>query len=173
MRHTRWTELDSSEGAGAHRADLLGSQLQIEYAEGGAVRLLGPGLAITMDPDEARMYGVRLIEAATRSEGEATVRHLPRLQEVQQCRAILEGYMPTVRCQKGEGHLGGRHAGVAPDGTVQRWSDTTASAAETAVIPETGAYLACGVAHPEAVPEFRCAHPEGHPGQHGRGVLRW
>jgi hypothetical protein len=66
-RYTRWTEL----GDGLLAADLLGSRFPISVDPSSGRVFMGEH---EMEPDEARMIGVRLIEAATRADGDRTVR---------------------------------------------------------------------------------------------------
>jgi hypothetical protein len=65
-RYTRWTR------AGAELvADILGGRFQVGADETtGLVRFAGADLT----PDEARLYGVRLVEAAALADGGRAVR---------------------------------------------------------------------------------------------------
>lgn len=79
--YTRWTRKGSK-----FLADILGSRFDIgANSETGQVTLtvsMAPGSAagvapkvdLDMDPDEARMIGVRLIEAAVHADGERAIR---------------------------------------------------------------------------------------------------
>lgn len=65
-RYTRWTVTGP-----ALTADILGSKFQLQaFPEQGEVHFAGTRLS----PDEARLYGVRLIEAAALADGDAAVR---------------------------------------------------------------------------------------------------
>lgn len=70
--YSRW-----SRGRSRTSADILGPAVRIEYdTDAGRVHVaVGEGAApVNADPDTARMIGVRLIEAATRAEGDRRVR---------------------------------------------------------------------------------------------------
>jgi hypothetical protein len=71
MRGTyfRWTRRETDDGVAA---DILGSDVRIVYWSGGKISATVPDR--DLDPDEARMIGVRLIEAATRAEADSSVR---------------------------------------------------------------------------------------------------
>lgn len=65
----RWTEEDK----GKYKADILGAGIDIRaFREDGKVVAVIPNVA--MDPDTARMIGVRLIEAAVLADGERSIR---------------------------------------------------------------------------------------------------
>jgi hypothetical protein len=70
--YTRWTRVSPRRV----RADILLPQVEIQYdAEASEIQAkIGGEELISMDPDTARMIGVRLIEAATRAEGDLRVR---------------------------------------------------------------------------------------------------
>lgn len=68
--YTRWTRVSPRRV----RADILLPQVEIQYDEGEVQARIGGEELVSMDPDTARMIGVRLIEAATRAEGETRVR---------------------------------------------------------------------------------------------------
>jgi hypothetical protein len=69
--YTRWTESDD---AGVLLADLLGTRHDIA-ARPASGHVLFDGQE--MAPDEARMYGVRLIEAASLADGPRAIRSRP------------------------------------------------------------------------------------------------
>ena len=70
--YTRWTQQSERRV----RADVLLPQVDIQYdvGAGEVVARVGGGEPLVMDPDTARMIGVRMIEAATRAEGERRTR---------------------------------------------------------------------------------------------------
>jgi len=76
MRGTyfRWTRIRATEDTPEHlRADILGSDITIEaHPDAGTVRAMIPRRP--MDADEARMIGVRLIEAAALADNGRSVR---------------------------------------------------------------------------------------------------
>jgi len=73
--YTRWT----SDPDGHLHADLLGTPIQITaHPDTGHVAITTYGNTLTglvTTPDEARLYGVRLIEAAALADGDRSVRH--------------------------------------------------------------------------------------------------
>jgi hypothetical protein len=69
-RYTRWTRAGS-----ALVADILGGRFQVGADEAaGVVSFAGADLT----PDEARLYGVRLVEAAALADGGRAVRDVAR-----------------------------------------------------------------------------------------------
>jgi len=76
-RYTRWTR----PGGGAHLvADILGARYEIQaWTNLGRVSLSPQDLEALegMSPDEARLLGVRLIEAAALADGERAIRDMP------------------------------------------------------------------------------------------------
>lgn len=71
--YTRWT----ADGAGALTADILGGKFPLRVDQpAGVVEFDGRDLT----PDEARMYGVRLIEAAALADGGRVVRAAPEVE---------------------------------------------------------------------------------------------
>lgn len=75
--YTRWREA----GSGLLAADIMGSKIQI-YVDcvAGSVSIIPIGDVSTladMGPDEVRMYGVRLIEAAALADGNRAIRRAP------------------------------------------------------------------------------------------------
>lgn len=76
--YTRWTRRGNSSEM---KADILGSRIDIECAPETRTTRLGLSSASTtvtilLDPDEARMIGVRLIESEALSDGDA-IRVMP------------------------------------------------------------------------------------------------
>lgn len=69
--YTRWTrKLDQR-----LHADLLGTPIRIHTLPGtSTIRCTIAGTDLDMTPDEARLYGVRLIEAAALADGEHAIR---------------------------------------------------------------------------------------------------
>lgn len=65
----RWSETDHDSLV----ADLLMSDIKIEVESEKAIIAIN-GEAVHMSPDEARLIGVRLIEAATLAAGRSTIR---------------------------------------------------------------------------------------------------
>lgn len=73
-RYTRWTRSDVGLAA-----DILGARILIVADPGaGMVHVDLPDPAGRLSPDEARLYGVRLIEAAGLADGERAIRSLRR-----------------------------------------------------------------------------------------------
>lgn len=71
--YTRWYQ--SPGEAGVLVADILGTSFRLEAVPGaGVVRLQGRDLT----PDEARLIGVRLIDAAVLADGDRAVRAAPQ-----------------------------------------------------------------------------------------------
>jgi hypothetical protein len=71
----RWTKVTDPDGVMPEflRADILGTETNIEaHPTAGTVRASVPRRPL--DPDEARMIGVRLIEAAALADGGRSVR---------------------------------------------------------------------------------------------------
>lgn len=68
--YSRWTK----EASGVMEADILGSDTSVRASvESGQIQVSVPDRWIT--PDEARMIGVRLIEAAALADGDRAIRH--------------------------------------------------------------------------------------------------
>lgn len=68
--YTRWRQA----GSGRLFADILGAKFDIEVdADEGRVLLAGEAL----NPDEARMIGVRLIDAAVLADADRAIRRTP------------------------------------------------------------------------------------------------
>ena len=72
--YTRWTEVDAE--AGVLLADILGARHKIQACPATGHVTLGDG--DPMNPDEARMIGVRLIEAASLADGSRAIRTQPQ-----------------------------------------------------------------------------------------------
>lgn len=69
--YTRWTRTEG----GPLRADILGSKFDVRAdSDSGRTILTMNNTSVQLDPDEARMIGVRLIEAAALSDGDRSVR---------------------------------------------------------------------------------------------------
>lgn len=69
--YSRWTRLEGK--LGILIADILGSDTEVKAdPRDGTVRAVVP--ARPLSPDEARMIGVRLIEAAALADGERVIR---------------------------------------------------------------------------------------------------
>lgn len=71
-RYTRWTR----QGDGTLKADLLGMPSIVADPVHGEVNLFVGAIA-AWSPDEARLVGVRLIEAAALADGERAIRDVP------------------------------------------------------------------------------------------------
>ena len=67
--YTRWTKNSS-----LYDADILSDMKVSAFPEDGTVQAIVPPRH--MSPDEARMIGVRLIEAACLADGDRAVRHV-------------------------------------------------------------------------------------------------
>jgi hypothetical protein len=73
-RYTRWTRRTD----GTLKADLLGMPSIVADPAAGEVRFFETGTLAAWSPDEARLVGVRLIEAATMADAERAIRqHRP------------------------------------------------------------------------------------------------
>lgn len=69
--YTRWTKRGTD-----IRADIMSPAIDITARPmtGDVLVSLSKSSVITLTPDEARLYGVRLIEAATLADGDRTIR---------------------------------------------------------------------------------------------------
>lgn len=68
-RYTRWTVVSE----GTYVADILGGLAMMANVNGGVVHWGDE----VFTPDEARLYGVRLIEAACLADGDRSIRNAP------------------------------------------------------------------------------------------------
>lgn len=80
--YTRWVMGDDPTKVGQIRplhADILGASYQLTaYPEAGTIVLDRLEELLSLSPDEARMLGVRLIEAAALADGDRAIRKAPQ-----------------------------------------------------------------------------------------------
>lgn len=76
--YTRWRR--DSDATEVITADILGAKIAIKAYQGeSVVTLLVGDVSLDLSPDEARLYGVRLIEAAALADGDRAIRDKPSL----------------------------------------------------------------------------------------------
>lgn len=75
--YTRWTATTPPDEGSELVADILGVRVRISCLPGQGVVGLEYGGGQPLNPDEARMIGVRLIEAAAMADGERAIRSAP------------------------------------------------------------------------------------------------
>lgn len=76
--YTRWTRTPHLAAPGELVADILGMDVKVAAIPGEGIVVLEWQGGKPLNPDEARMIGVRLIEAAALADGERAIRSAPR-----------------------------------------------------------------------------------------------